>query len=457
MVLIPLLERAADFAVIVVLSFLAGQHVQAADGSVAIWRELVMHSSPAAQAGLFATAALACIFWLDVCGTYRMCDGLLQVKETACLIRAVSIPTLFVMSILLFTNGGLDSALRLLGFASIFFLGLLLQKHLFRAGLRALRRRGSFQRRVLIYGRPGSTQQLNLVLKRAPKLGMRAVAIIDSTPSIPGSGDGIATLRNEVLSKHVVRAHDVEIILVVHPHLSEDQVSALRTIADETDVSILFVAKVGDTESTELDHFELDGQLFYGLHEFAHSSFQLWAARSFDIVVSAGLLMVFALPMAVTAVLVYLSSPGPILFRQVRIGLNGKPFTILKFRTMYQADCGDAVSPLTSNDLRITPVGRILRKLSLDELPQLLNVLAGQMSMVGPRPEMPFIVENYRDAHRARLKAKPGLTGLWQISEHRARPIHENIQYDLYYLKHKSLFMDTAIILHTLLFAVRGI
>ena len=111
------------------------------------------------------------------------------------------------------------------------------------------------------------------------------------------------------------------------------------------------------------------------------------------------------------------------------------------------------VSPMQSTDPRITPLGRFLRRTSLDELPQLINVFLGDMSLVGPRPEMPFIVESYSDQHRRRLQVMPGITGFWQLSVDRALPIHENIEYDLYYIRNRAFFMDIAVLLHTLLFA----
>ena len=108
-------------------------------------------------------------------------------------------------------------------------------------------------------------------------------------------------------------------------------------------------------------------------------------------------------------------------------------------------------------DPRITPVGRFLRHTCIDELPQLLNVLRGEMSLVGPRPEMPFIVEQYEEIHRRRLAVKPGITGLWQLSADRSSPIHQNISYDLYYVRNRNLMMDVAILLHTCVFAFRGV
>jgi lipopolysaccharide/colanic/teichoic acid biosynthesis glycosyltransferase len=124
---------------------------------------------------------------------------------------------------------------------------------------------------------------------------------------------------------------------------------------------------------------------------------------------------------------------------------------------MYVDAASYAYSPRVPDDPRITSLGRFLRRTSLDELPQLINVLVGDMALVGPRPEMPFIVEEYTDQHRQRLQVKPGITGLWQLSGDRAYLIHENIEYDLYYIQHRNFFLDVAILLHTILFAMRGI
>jgi len=159
----------------------------------------------------------------------------------------------------------------------------------------------------------------------------------------------------------------------------------------------------------------------------------------------------------VLALIIRLDSRGPVLFRQERVGHGGRRFRMYKFRTMQTAASPYDYSPLSADDPRITRAGRFLRRTSLDELPQLLNVVQGSMSLVGPRPEMPFIVEQYTPAQRQRLQVKPGITGLWQLSGDRAFLIHENIEYDLYYIRHCNFFMDMAILLHTSVFAMRGI
>jgi lipopolysaccharide/colanic/teichoic acid biosynthesis glycosyltransferase len=168
-------------------------------------------------------------------------------------------------------------------------------------------------------------------------------------------------------------------------------------------------------------------------------------------------IVLFAPVWLLIAFLIRIDSPGPVLFRQSRVGKSGKLFGLYKFRSM----CADAPkyehSPTESDDPRITRMGRFLRRSSLDEIPQLINVVKGEMSLVGPRPEMPFIVEEYSAAHRQRLRVVPGITGLWQLSADRAFHIHENIQYDLYYIRNRSFFMDFAILLHTLVFAMNGV
>jgi lipopolysaccharide/colanic/teichoic acid biosynthesis glycosyltransferase len=130
---------------------------------------------------------------------------------------------------------------------------------------------------------------------------------------------------------------------------------------------------------------------------------------------------------------------------------------MLKFRSMYADAAKYDKSPEDSADPRITRAGQFLRKTSLDELPQLWNVLRGDMSLVGPRPEMPHIVEGYSAQERIRLSVPQGLTGIWQLSADRKFAIHESIEYDLYYIENRGFFIDLAVLLHTLIFAMKGI
>jgi lipopolysaccharide/colanic/teichoic acid biosynthesis glycosyltransferase len=179
--------------------------------------------------------------------------------------------------------------------------------------------------------------------------------------------------------------------------------------------------------------------------------------RAIDLL-GATILLILALPLGMAvAVLIKLDSKGPVLLRQKRIGRCGTPFYMWKFRSMYVGVPRYARSPVSDCDPRLTRVGGGLRRLSIDELPQLFNVLKGDMSLVGPRPEMPFIVKDYTAYERLRLNATPGITGLWQISPARAMPIHQNLELDLFYIEHRSFFLDTAIMLRTVIAVMRGI
>jgi exopolysaccharide biosynthesis polyprenyl glycosylphosphotransferase len=189
--------------------------------------------------------------------------------------------------------------------------------------------------------------------------------------------------------------------------------------------------------------------------------------RIVDVVVStAGLLLTWPLFIAVW-IAVKLDSPGPAIFIAKRVGENGKIFNMLKFRTMYinqenvqaSAHSGDEVCEIghkVKDDPRVTRVGRFLRRTSLDELPQLVNVLKGEMSLVGPRPEQPFLTQCYDHWQWQRLAVPPGVTGWWQISGRSDLPMHLNTQYDMYYVRNFSVLLDLKILFKTVGTVLKG-
>ncbi|MEK7561027.1 MAG: sugar transferase [Patescibacteria group bacterium] len=182
------------------------------------------------------------------------------------------------------------------------------------------------------------------------------------------------------------------------------------------------------------------------------ASFSLiqWGERFFD-AACAPLALAVLLPFfPIIAWLIRRDSPGRAIIRQERVGLGGKNFMLYKFRTMRTDTPLYAPSPTGSEDARITKIGALLRKYSIDEIPQFWNVLKGDMAIVGPRPEMPFIVEGYAPWQRLRLTVKPGITGLWQILGRKDLPLAEHLEYDIYYVLHRSFFLDLAIILKTI-------
>ncbi|MBZ0256619.1 exopolysaccharide biosynthesis polyprenyl glycosylphosphotransferase [bacterium] len=179
--------------------------------------------------------------------------------------------------------------------------------------------------------------------------------------------------------------------------------------------------------------------------------FEQTCKRSLDVFCASTLLLLAAPFFPVICLMIRLCSSGPSIFRHERIGKDGKPFIMYKFRTMYRNVNEYQEAPIRKDDPRVLPmIGRILRRTSLDELPQLWNVFKGEMSMVGPRPEMPFIVNSYEPWQRQRLSVLPGITGLWQISGRKDLPLHSNLEYDFYYIQNQSLLFDFIILLKTI-------
>jgi lipopolysaccharide/colanic/teichoic acid biosynthesis glycosyltransferase len=184
---------------------------------------------------------------------------------------------------------------------------------------------------------------------------------------------------------------------------------------------------------------------------------EVFLKRAIDVMLALILLIVLLPVLIIVTILIRLESRGPALFRHSRVGERGEEFELWKFRSMRIDALKYERSPTSSRDSRLTRIGRIIRRCSFDEIPQLVNVLKGEMSLVGPRPEMAFIVNQYTPIERTRLAVKPGITGLWQISSGRAAPIHHNLQYDLYYIWHKNARLDIAILLRTISAVICGI
>jgi exopolysaccharide biosynthesis polyprenyl glycosylphosphotransferase len=195
-----------------------------------------------------------------------------------------------------------------------------------------------------------------------------------------------------------------------------------------------------------------------------------WRAvkRAMDLVLASALLLVLAPVGLLIALAIVLDSPGPVLFSQQRIGRHGRPFRMYKFRSMVPERRTRNLGPpagiaerrrvhKTRRDPRVTRVGRFLRRTCLDELPQLLNVLRGEMSMVGPRPELPEIVARYEPWQHLRHRVNPGMTGWWQVMRDGHRLMHESTELDLYYLTHWSLGLDLLILLRTVRIVLRGV
>lgn len=402
------------------------------------------------------------VLLLDRAGAYQTGGSLLRVKETACIVEAVCVATFVLAAFLVLLNASLWIRFVLLEAPFVCFV-LLVQKSGCWMAWMFLRMKDGGGRRVVIYGRESSVRMLRAMMERSPRSGLVISGVVfdeendTACPAERSRQQAIAVASSTTFGADFVRQCRAEMVVVASPISSRASIDRVIAESAAAGADVVFGAEAYSTGPTELQYIDLDGQMVYGHHVIRSSQIHAILSRVLDLILGSVLLVFAAIPMLLAAIAIRIETPGPILFKQKRIGYKGVPFTIYKFRSMHHACCVDSVSPADAADRRITRVGRFLRRTSMDELPQLFNVLRGEMALVGPRPEMAFIVAGYSQQQRQRLHAKPGLTGIWQISCDRRYPIHENIHYDLYYLKHRSISMDIAILIHTMLLAARGI
>lgn len=267
----------------------------------------------------------------------------------------------------------------------------------------------------------------------------RRVATLDGHPVL-GTADDLPA---------IARRHGLHEVIIAVPAMPQGRVMDLVLACEGMGVGFKIVSNLFQVITDQVKIDMIDELPVVHLRDSQPPPMQAVLRRALDLVVAGGLLAVSALPMAMIALAVRLDSPGPALFFQTRVGLRGRPFRIAKFRTMRTDAAAYAAAPGDPDDPRVTRLGRFLRRYSLDEFPQLFNVIQGSMSMVGPRPEMPFLVEKYEPWQRRRLDVKPGVTGLWQIVGRKNLPLSLNLEYDFYYIKNQSLMFDLAILVKT--------
>lgn len=436
--------------------------------STILFLELLQRHTSARQGGTFHCASVLAIAG-GALSAFLLCQrtprGALnlrsRVRETEDVLRATAPSLLFVFF--------LDFSLRLhaLGWPCLF--GLILipallsaERHVARRIRQELHRRGYGLARAALYV-SGQARE-DTVADPAALLasGLKVVVTVRdqdallSAPALSANRPAEFAAREEMVNPALLYTSGCDVLLIAGSRIISDELAgAITAASEETGVPAAFIdadnladhcaAATGLERFQPIDSFScLQGNRFMQLQ------------RVLDIVVAGFLLFLLAPLFLIIAIAIRVDSPGPSFFIQERVGKNGRRFQILKFRSMFITAPHYAASPKRSSDPRITRVGRLLRRLGLDELPQLINVLKGDMSVVGPRPEMPFLVERHRALHRQRLRVKPGITGLWQLSPDRRHPIHENVHHDLYYIAHGNLFLDLAILVHTLFRATPG-
>jgi exopolysaccharide biosynthesis polyprenyl glycosylphosphotransferase len=344
-----------------------------------------------------------------------------------------------------------------------------------RAVRAALWKRGILVDRVLVVGSGESGRRVMEAMLNNPALGYKLVGFVND---LPGTSDlSVATEHRVHRAQRVgsiddldrlVGRHGVDEVIVALP---VDEMNRVPTIIEQCRRRSLHFKVVPDLLQLSLDRVDLGevaGLPLIGVKAPAIQGGQLLAKRAIDAIVASMVLLVAAIPMGIIALLIRLTSHGPILFRQTRVGKNGLPFTLIKFRCMVNGADEMRAQLLAENgsqdrrlfklrdDPRLTRIGRLLRRLSLDELPQFWHVLRGEMSLVGPRPQMPEEVADYEEWHMQRLAVTPGLTGLWQVNGRSRLSFDEMVRLDLYYAEHWSPWLDTKIVLRTVPAVILG-
>ena len=353
--------------------------------------------------------------------------------------------------------------LALVGASVIFTMAL--ERELARRVIIEFRARGVMTRRVVVVGRNSEAEEIAAMISSYPELGYEVVGFVADGPDVPvvdlRSGQDLGPYLGrprEVLE--LVRATSASGVIVATT--GTDQESANRLIRDLTreGLYVELTSAMRDISSSRISVRPLGRYPIVCVEPVAASSWRRAAKRAFD-VVAAALALIITSPILVVSALAIRVTSGPgVLFRQERVGRDGVPFTVYKLRTMV-ADAEEQLAELMarneaagpmfkmSEDPRVTKVGRYLRALSIDELPQLFNVLIGNMSLVGPRPALPGEAEQWDDALRERLRVQPGITGMWQVSGRYTATLETYARLDLYYVDNWSLVTDLAILLKT--------
>lgn len=315
-------------------------------------------------------------------------------------------------------------------------------------------------RRVLIIGSGEASKEILRELKVRSQLGYKVVGLVDRNPEKVGSyvdGAKILGTTQDIVS--LVQENDISQLIVTtpirHRELIEDLSKSMERYVRVDVIPDLYEIITGKVDYTLMSDIPLVGLTKEPVPPWVFS-----AKRIFDLVLAATVLVLASPVMLLAAIAVKVSSRGPIIYKQQRVGQHEKLFNIYKFRTMIEG-AEEETGPVfaSENDPRVTFMGRILRKTRIDELPQLINILKGDMSFVGPRPERPVFVKEFKEkipSYVERFRIKPGVTGLAQVSGFYATTPQNKLKYDLIYVYHQSLFLDLKILLHTLKVVLTG-
>jgi exopolysaccharide biosynthesis polyprenyl glycosylphosphotransferase len=416
----------------------------------------------AAYAGLFSLLTVIMLIALSLNGVYAPRRGSSLISEVLRLFNA-SLTSIFIVVAVTF---GLRSLVysRLLffydGVLIVFLLGL---ARVVRRRIEAqLRRHGHGVERVLIVGADEVGRAVMRTMVARPDLGYQVVGFVDDDPvrgfTAVGRFRALGSLDNV---EALLAAEGVDEVIITLPWMYQRKIAGLVSVCQRLGVRPRVAPDLFQPSLSQVDVDDLGGIPLIGIKEHNLPRSAGVIKRLMDVIITV-VGLIFLLPlMAAVAILIKLDSPGPAFFKQRRIGQHGRPFEVIKFRSMKQgaqeeqarlAERNEASGPLfkIKDDPRLTRLGRFLRRTSIDELPQLFNVLRGEMSLVGPRPALPEEVEKYESWQRQRLEVPQGITGLPQVSGRSDLTFDEMCLLDVYYIENWSPALDVTIMLRTI-------
>lgn len=409
---------------------------------------------------LALTAILLFTYWAE--GLYGAKRRRSWLSEVYVIARGAvtSVAALYVLSLL--QRAVLYSRL-IFGYAGLAVVVLLAMARAVEAAIRNyLRKRGYGIQRLLIVGAGeiGRTIMRNIVAQ--PELGYQVVGFVDDKPERGNKDIGrFKGLGGTDNIPQVIKDYKVDSVVITLPWLYHRKILSIMAQCERAQVGVKIVPDLFQMSLSQVDIDDLNGIPLIGIKTGTIRGWNLAFKRAMDVIIASLTLVLLSPLMLLIAILIKLDSPGPVVFKQTRVGRGGRPFTVYKFRTMHEGadlerealkDLNEARGPLFKirDDPRRTRLGRFLRRTSLDELLQMYNVLKGEMSLIGPRPPLPVEVEQYQAWHKKRLETWPGITGLWQVSGRSELTFDEMALLDIYYIENWSPWLDLKIFLKTI-------
>lgn len=393
------------------------------------------------------------LIWVSTCaffGLYSHREKISSLNQLSNILKTSFWGLVFTMAFSFFFKEHSIGRFIVLFFPLVVFAYLYISRSVLRGVKSHFVAKGFGLRKVLIIGAGTTGKSVMENILDHPEIGFDLVGFIDDDEAKVGTTiHDLPILSTTDQIAEVIERHGIEEVFLAIPSLAQDKMLNIVVSCETTRVDFRIVTNLFEVITSKVKIDEIDEVPLIKLKNGHLPPFQALVKRVMDLAVAVPLFSVTLPLFAIICAWLKIHSPGEIIFKQERVGKDGGVFLMYKFRTMHTDVARYQEAPDGSDDPRVLKSCRWLRKSSLDELPQLINVIKGDMSMVGPRPEMPFIVERYEQWQRRRLDLKPGLTGLWQIVGRKNLPLYLNLEYDFYYIRNQSFLFDLSILIKT--------